>query len=296
MFFDHQSSINNHQLAVMSPHPSYIRVFGTFVRNSLVRDMMFPANFIIESISSMAWVMMNVGLYLLIFHYTPHLGAKDDPAAAWDKFQFFVFLATSMLINGLVQMFFMPNAEEFSELIRTGNLDFALLKPVDTQFLISLQKVDWSSMANLAIALVLLGYAVPRLDGFTPTIAAVLLYPLYIVFGTLIMYSVMIALAATSVWLGRNQSLYDFWFYITNFARYPMEIYSGPIGGMLRWSLTYLLPVLVVVNVPARMMAKPLRADYAYLAIFAALATVISVAASRWIFTRALGSYRSASS
>jgi hypothetical protein len=51
MFFDHQSSINNHQLAVMSPHPSYIRVFGTFVRNSLVRDMMFPANFIIESIS-----------------------------------------------------------------------------------------------------------------------------------------------------------------------------------------------------------------------------------------------------
>jgi ABC-2 type transport system permease protein len=244
----------------------------------------------------MAWVMMNVGLYLLIFHYTPHLGAKDDPAAAWDKFQFFVFLATSMLINGLVQMFFMPNAEEFSELIRTGNLDFALLKPVDTQFLISLQKVDWSSMANLAIALVLLGYAVPRLDGFTPTIAAVLLYPLYIVFGTLIMYSVMIALAATSVWLGRNQSLYDFWFYITNFARYPMEIYSGPIGGMLRWSLTYLLPVLVVVNVPARMMAKPLRADYAYLAIFAALATVISVAASRWIFTRALGSYRSASS
>ena len=77
----------------MNSHPSYLRVFGTFVRNSLVRDMMFPANFIIESISSMAWVMMNVGLYLLIFHYTPHLGATDDPAAAWDKFQFFVFLA-----------------------------------------------------------------------------------------------------------------------------------------------------------------------------------------------------------
>ena len=96
-----------------------------------------------------------------------------------------------------------------------------------------------------------------------------LLYPLYVVFGTLIMYSVMITLAATSVWLGRNQSLYDFWFYITNFARYPMEIYQGPIGGPLRWTLTFLLPVLVVVNVPARMMAKPLRADYAYLAVFA---------------------------
>jgi ABC-2 type transport system permease protein len=280
----------------MNPQPSYLRVFGTFVRNSLVREMMFPANFIIETISSIAWVMMNLGLYLLIFHYTSYIGSQDDLGAAWDKYQFFVFLATSMLVNNLVQMFFMPNAEEFSELIRTGNLDFALLKPVDTQFLISLQKVDWSALANLGLGVLLLGYAVPRIDGFTPSIAAVLLYPLYVVLGTLIMYSVMITLAATSVWLGRNQSLYDFWFYITNFARYPMEIYQGPIGGPLRWTLTFLLPVLVVVNVPARMMAKPLRADYAYLAVFAVVATVISFAASRWVFTRALASYRSASS
>ena len=32
----------------------------------------------------------------------------------------------------------MTNADEFSELIRTGALDFALLKPIDTQFLVSL--------------------------------------------------------------------------------------------------------------------------------------------------------------
>ena len=86
-----------------------------------------------------------------------------------------------------------------------------------------------------------------------------MLYPLYIVLGVLMMYSIMIALAATSVWLGRNQSLYDFWFYITNFARYPMEIYNGPIGNYLRWTLTFLLPVLVVVNVPARLLAKPFQ-------------------------------------
>ena len=46
--------------------------------------------------------------------------------------------------------------------------------------------------------------------------------------GVAIYYSLMIALAATSVWLGRNQTLYDFWFYITNFSRYPMEIYQRP--------------------------------------------------------------------
>jgi len=278
----------------MPSRPSYLRVFLTFIRNSLVRDMMFPANFIIESISSIGWLAMNLALYILIFNYTDSLGGSGG--AGWTKFEFFVFLATSLLINNVVQMFFMPNAEEFSELIRTGNLDFALLKPIDTQFLVSLNKVDWSAAANVVLGLALLMYSVPRLDGFTPSPAAFLLYPLYLAMGILIMYSIMIGLAATSVWLGRNQSLYDFWFYIMNFARYPLEIYHGPAGNWLRWTLTFILPVLVVVNVPARLLAKPLQAQYAWLAAFAILATAASLFASRWIFQRALLSYRSASS
>src|SRR5690606_33299248 len=93
-----------------------------------------------------------------------------------------------------------------------------------------------------------------------------ILYPLYIVCGVLIMYSIMISLAATSIWLGRNQTLYDFWFYITNFSRYPMEIYSGSLlGNTLRTAFTFVIPVLVVINVPAGLMAKPLTSDYAAL-------------------------------
>ena len=120
--------------------------------------------------------------------------------------------------------------------------------------------------------------------------------------GALIMYSVMISLAATSIWLGRNQTLYDFWFYITNFSRYPLEIYArgGAIGMTLFGLFTFVVPVLVVINVPARLLAQPLRpngADWEWpLAGFAVLATLGSLAISRWIFQRALGSYRSASS
>src|SRR3954447_5250389 len=102
----------------MSPRPNYFRVFLTFVRNSLVRDMMFPANFIIESISSFGWVMMNVGLYLLIFKYTSQLHSATTGCKAWDKYQSFGFIATSMFMNSILQMFFMPNAAEFSDLIR----------------------------------------------------------------------------------------------------------------------------------------------------------------------------------
>ena len=160
-----------------SQRPNYFRVFLMFVRNSLVRDMMFPANFIIESISSFGWVMMNVGFYLLIFKYTTRSAPADTAGDAWDKYQFFVFIATSMFINSIVQMFFMTNADEFSELIRTGGLDFALLKPIDTQFLISLRKIEWASLANFAVAAVLLAYALPRVEGVEITVWQVIAVP-----------------------------------------------------------------------------------------------------------------------
>jgi ABC-2 type transport system permease protein len=280
----------------MALRPSYFQVFLTFARNSLVRDMMFPANFIIETLSSFGWVMMNVGFYLLIFEYTSQIGAGGEEGGAWDKHQFFVFIATSMFINSIVQMFFMTNADEFSELIRTGGLDFALLKPIDTQFLISLRKIEWSSLANFVVAAVLMAYALPRVEGLELTPLRVVLYLVYVAGGIVILYSLTIVLAAASVWLGRNTSIYDFWFYITTFSRYPMEIYQGPIGGWLRWGFTFLLPILIVVNVPARMLAKPLQSEYWWLAVFAVLATALSFVVSRWVFQRALLSYRSASS
>lgn len=109
----------------------------------------------------------------------------------------------------------------------------------------------------------------------------------------------MLVLASASVWMGRNLTLLDFWFYITTFSRYPMEIFRGPVGGKLRWSFTFLLPVLVVVNVPARLVAWPLwpatPREWS-LPLFTLLATLASLAISRWIFQRALASYRSASS
>ena len=272
----------------------YMQVMTTFARNSLVRDMMFPANFIIEAVSSVGWMMMNLGFYVLIFQYTDTIGATG--ADAWDKHQFFVFIATTMFVNSIVQAFFMPNAEEFSELIRTGGLDFALLKPIDTQFLISLHRFSLSALANFGVAIGLMIYAVPRLNNFQPTWYACLLYPIYIVTGVAIMYSVMISLASTSIWLGRNQSLYNFWFYITNFSRYPMEIYRGPWGTPLRQFFTFVIPILVVINVPARLLAKPFVEEHRYLAGFALLAAMGSLLISRWIFKRALLAYRSASS
>lgn len=275
-------------------NPDYLRVFLIFVRNNLVRAMSFRANFLIECVSSVSWILMNLGFYVLVFHHVPVL----VEGTGWGKYEFFVFLSTTMLVNSVVQAFFMPNAQEFSELIRTGNLDFALLKPIDTQFLISLRRIEWSALSNFAVGVGLLVYSLWRLTtrGDDPLVISpvvYLLYPFYLVCGIAILYSLMISLAATSIWLGRNQTLYNFWFYITNFSRYPMEIYQSIYP--LQWFFTFIIPVLVVVNVPARLIALPLN-DRWQLPVFAIVATGLSLLASRYIFNKALKSYRSASS
>ncbi|UUO07778.1 ABC-2 family transporter protein [Blastopirellula sp. J2-11] len=283
-----------------SDRAAYWPVFYTFVRNSLIRDLSYRSNFVIECASSLSWVLMNLGFYLLIFTFTAEIG----DGTGWKKYEFFVFLATTLFINSLMQTFFMPNAQEFSELIRTGRLDFALLKPIDTQFLISFQKVNWPSMSNFLFGLVLLSISLWNLterpdQPLVITSYMLIAYPLFLLCGVGILYSLMIVLAATSIWLGRNQSLYDFWFYITSFSRYPMEIYQGGIGDTLRIIFTFAIPILVVVNVPARIMAKPLgisSSENIMLACFAVVATTGSILGSRWVFKRALLSYRSASS
>jgi ABC-2 type transport system permease protein len=286
----------------LNPRLNYFRIFLTFARNSIVRDMTFRANFLIDCLSTITWSLMDLGFYILVvFRQTSQIGRDTG----WGEWEFYTFLATTKLINGIVQAFFMPNCEEVSELIRTGNLDFALLKPIDTQFLISLRKIDWPALSHIVVGGILISISLWHItqrenDPAQITLLTGVLFLFYILCGVAILYSLMISLAATSIWLGRNESLYDFWFYITNFSRYPMEIYSGRIGSPLRLVCTYIIPVLVVVNVPARILAQPLLLksdpEAKWLPFFTATAAVVCLALSRWVFYRALRSYRSASS
>ena len=178
----------------MNPRPSYFQV-ALHLRTQQPRgDMTFRSNFLIEAVTSMAWMLMNLGFYVLIYRYTTSI-------AGWNQYQFFLFLSTGLFINSLVQTFFMTNFDELSDLIRTGSLDFALLKPIDTQFLISLRRVDWSSLANFVLGAILACYAMVQLH-YVPGPVQVVLYPLYILCGVAIYYSFMLVLASASVWMG----------------------------------------------------------------------------------------------
>ena len=281
--------------------PSYANVFLTFARNSLIRDMSFRMNFFMQALSSMSWAAMNFFLFKMIYQFSDSIGRQTG----WEENEFFVFLGTIWIINSLVQTFFMVNATEFSEMIRTGNLDFALLKPIDTQFLISFPRINWSQLANAFLGVGVIVIYLQRMladpdkdlvfSGWT-----VLAFLFFIGCGTVVMYSVMIVLSSTSIWMGRNQNLHHFWFYLTNFYRYPMEIYERGIGWVLWGTFTFVVPILVVSNVPARVLAQPMGSHWSGWDWALAGMSVLSAGASLWfsrkVFQWALISYRSASS
>ncbi|MFN0198557.1 MAG: ABC transporter permease, partial [Planctomycetaceae bacterium] len=266
----------------------YCRVWAAFFRNAWVRESSFQGNFLVTVITSLFWFAVQITLFDLIYRRVP---AIND----WSREEYFAFMATGMLINALVEVFFLPNCAQFSELIRTGNLDFALLKPIDTQFLVSCEKLDLGTLSEIALAASLLVYALWQ-RGSPPSPATAALYLLLIGAAVCFFYSLMISLAALSILFGRNQGLLDFWFYVTIFARYPSSIYSGsPAGEVIRFAFSYVLPILLVVTVPAQVLLGKLL-EPGWLSGLTLASGLISLALGRGVFQWSLRHYRSASS
>jgi len=69
--------------------------------------------------------------------------------------------------------------------------------------------------------------------------------------GTAIAYSFMLALTSLTVWMVRNQSLMEMWWLFSSLARYPKEIFMGTWAEPMGVFFTFILPILLVVNVPA---------------------------------------------
>ena len=270
----------------------YLRVFFTFFLNAIIREMMFQGNFLIQIITRAFWFFAQIALFGIIFR----TGSEIE---GWTPDQYFAFMATGMLINGIVETFFMPNCANLSEQIRTGRLDFALVKPIDSQFLVSLERVNLAMLSQLILASALLVRSLWNL-GEPISAMQLALFFLYVSTGVLFFYSMMIVTACSSIFLGRNQGLYDFWFYITVFARYPRSIYDGRDsdrfegGEILQFGFSYVMPILLVVTVPARIIVGTLEEKH--WAIVALLAALAGLLVARLVFRWSLNHYRSASS
>lgn len=269
--------------------PRYWRVWVTFLKVSLSREMIFRWHFLIEVVTTCFWIGAQFLLFEIIY-------GKVKTIGDWTKPEYYGFMATGMLVNSFVEMLFMPNCANLSEQIRTGNLDFALVKPIDTQFLVSFQTVDMSLLAQVVVSLGLLTYSVVQTH-VTVTFGSAFMYAFLVLVAVGFFYSMMIALASAAVFMGRNQGLYDFWFYVTSFARYPGDVYRQGLAGEIFWfGFSFLIPILLVVTVPSRMFLSKALTPNSWVILLAPAMTAVSLWGSRKVFQWSLSHYRSASS
>jgi ABC-2 type transport system permease protein len=264
----------------------YLRLLLAFARFGLASEMSFRVNFLVKLSVELLWLSILIVFYELIF-------ARTDSVAGWDRSRYLFFVGCHYALGGLIETFFLENCTGFAEMVRTGDLDHYLLKPIDEQFLITTRHIDWSTFPNILQGAAVMVYALWAMDWeFDPARLAAFLLLFFC--GAAMAYSFLLMLCSLSVWMVRNQSLMEMWWLFTTLMRYPREIFyttawARPVG----FIFTFLVPILLVVNVPADTMVRTLRPGFVLLMVVAAAALL---AVSRAFFRRALSSYRSASS
>jgi ABC-2 type transport system permease protein len=264
----------------------YLRLYLALAHYGLARELAFRGNFLVKIFVEILWLFILLAFYRTVF-------SKTSVVADWSESQYLFFVGCYFALAGLIEAFFLVNCSEFADLIRSGDLDFYLLKPIDEQFLVTCRNVDWSSVPNVLMGAGVMVLAFQQMD-VGLTVGRFLVFLALCACGIAIAYSLLLVLTSTAVWFKRNQSLYELWWLFTSLMRYPREIFVGPLAYPLGWFFTYVVPILLVVNLPARTMVKVF--DDPLLIAFTVAVAVVFLAASRKFFRHALRRYRSASS
>jgi len=104
-------------------------------------------------------------------------------------------------------------------------------------------------------------------------------------------YAVLFGLATVAFWIVRAQGLIYGYYNVFNIARYPDVVFRG----IFKVVFSFFIPVILVANVPARILARALESPWNGLAQLAAAALFI-VTATRFFWLFALRRYSSAGS
>ena len=206
--------------------------------------MSFKSNFLLWIVVELLWFGLQLSFIGVIYLHTDHI-------ATWSKWQVVMLVGAGQFIQQIFQAFFLTNCVQLSELIRTGRLDFMLLLPINTRFLISLRQVDLGGFVNAASALAVMGYAARQLH-LVPAVAQAAGFLLLCVAGILIHYSLMFLLASVAFWTVRAQGIVWGYYSLFNIARNPDAAFQG----FFRVFFTFAIPMLLVANVPVKMLLR----------------------------------------
>jgi ABC-2 type transport system permease protein len=225
----------------------YFKIYSALWKNSVTRETMFKGNFLLWICVEFLWFGLQLSFISVLYLHTDNIGT-------WTKWQVVMLVGASHFIQQTFQAFFLVNCTNLSELVRTGKLDFLLLLPINTRFVVSLRQVDLGAFVNAASGAAVMAFAAHKMN-FMPAPLHILIFLALCLAGVLIHYSLMFLLATISFWTVRAQGIVWGYYNLFNIARLPDEAFQG----LFKAIFTFAIPMLLVSNVPARVLTDKLE-------------------------------------
>ncbi len=135
-----------------------------------------------------------------------------------------------------------------------GELDRLLLRPLPVLFQVLLETIELEALPGLGTGVVLMAWAGARLD-LHPSPVQVLAVPLLVAASVCVYYGIFVAVASHAFWADGRTGLVPLLWNLNHYGRYPTDIY----GGVLRFLLTWVLPMGFVGFFPAAALLRPER-------------------------------------
>lgn len=253
----------------------HLRLWRICMTMTLVREMQFRLNFLMWGLAMLAEFSVLVLLHGSIF-------AMTDTIAGWDRWQWAFYLGLGQLILTVFMVFVFPNLVGLPWQANAGGLDFILLRPVDSQFMVSLARANLGYLVNLPLGLLLMAYGCSGIGrpGLVPIITGII----WIASGLMLLYAVFMVAVTVSIWTKRAGFASELFFGLWEYLRQPPEVFGQAVGFVFFW----LIPVLPVVSAPARLI---LGRSSLIGALPALALCVLWFGAARFLWLRAVRSY-----
>lgn len=215
----------------------YIRTLGRFWSAAIAAEMEYRLNFVLATVNSLGNLVGS--LFGLSLFY-----ANGTTLGGWRWEEAMIVLGMAVFLEGVSGTFLRPNIGRIVEHVRSGTLDFVLLKPIDAQFWLSTRNLSVWGLPDMAYGVAVMAYGGARL-GLGPERYAAGLMPLAL--ALVVLYSIWFMLSTTSLWFVKIHNVTNLLRGVLEAGRFPVPAYPA----VYRVVFTFILPVAFLTTVPA---------------------------------------------
>lgn len=259
----------------------YFWLHWAFFRASFAADIEYRLNIFLHVCTDIMWYTAQILTFEVIYRQTPTLGS-------WTLEKTRIFLGILFIVDALYMVFLQENLNHLGDGVRKGQLDLLLVKPVNSQFMVSCRKLGVAYIINLGLASTWLFWAIHRYS--EPLPAARILWLLFLIpSGVMILYGMRFIFAAVTVITVRADNLQYLWYQIYRLGMRPDTIYTP----WMKFFVLAIVPMGLIASVPSRALLE--EPNYG-LFLWSLVVGALSLYASARFWKYALRHYSSASS